>query len=305
MRAMVLAAGLARRLRPLSNNWPKCLMPLAGEPLLALTLKKLASLGVSQTVVNTHYLAEQVAGFINAWPGAPQVNISHEAELLGTGGALVKAKAMLGTNPFWHMNADVYCTASLDMLPAIMRQKKAIAVLGLVEDSRFNSVALDAAHNVLGVKGYVNLPPDAPLHTYSGLAFVHPRLLNYLPASGPGSLVDAWHLALRAGETIAGALLDGHWSDLGTWRDLWQANCELAATLPSKTLFGQNTSLHPSASLQGFCFAGDGVRIEADALVKNSVILPGARILAAARVEDAIIGKDFTAGGVLQNGAFA
>ena len=302
MRAMVLAAGMGTRLQPLTHLWPKCLMPVANQPLLDITLKKLAKLGTVKTVVNTHYLAKQVTNYLQ-YQQTMTVDISHEPQLLGTGGALVKAAHLLGNAPFWHMNADIYCDADLAQMSRLMRQNNPVAVLGLVNEPRFNSVAIDDTGRLLGVKGYLELPTGIPLYTYSGMALLHPRLLEYLPAKGPSNLVDAWHMALKAGETILCCQLDGLWSDLGTWQDLWQANYNLAQNHP--VLAADSAQISVQATVQGFCFASESCIIESGAFVKDSLLLPGARVNSGAKVEHAILGKDFIASGEYVNGAFA
>ena len=305
MRAMVLAAGLGRRLLPLTSLWPKCLMPVGDQPLLLLALLKLFRLGAINAVVNTHHLAPHVASFLNRLAIGLPVIISHELELLGTGGALVRARAHFKEDPLWLINADIWCDADLSLLGDAMERHSPIACLGMVNDPRFNSVAVDDSGRLLGVRGYAALPQGAPLFTYSGLGCLHPRLLDYLPVSGPSNLVDAWHRALAAGETIICLPLAGQWNDLGAWQDLWRANCELAMAGEEKILMGPGAVIDRAAQVRGFCFMGEHCLIEAGALVKNSLLLPGAKVSAGARVENAILGKDFVARGVLSNGAFA
>lgn len=301
MRAMVLAAGLGSRLLPLTANWPKCLMPVANTPLLELALQRLASLRAQEVVVNTHYLADLVSDYVLTSPFDLHLHISHETELLGTGGALVKAGPLLGQDPFWLMNADVWCNADLSALPALMQKHKAIACLGLVDEPRFNSVAVDSEMRVLAVKGYAPVPANSRLYTYSGLAWLHPRLLSYLPTQGPSNLVDAWHRAMAEREPIIGVRLQGQWSDLGTWQDLWRANA--AQAKGGMILLDSNANIDPVAKVEGFCFMGPGSRIEANAKVKNSVLLPGAVV--AGQAENAIIGKDAIFHGSLCDGVFA
>ena len=89
-RALLLAAGLGTRLRPLTMQTPKCLVPIGGEPLLGHWLRKLELAGCDSVLVNTHYLAEQVKAFLQSWQ-SPRMNVSsvHEPELLGTAGTLL------------------------------------------------------------------------------------------------------------------------------------------------------------------------------------------------------------------------
>src|SRR3954467_4846086 len=105
-KAMVLAAGLGVRMRPLTDKMPKPLVRVAGQPLLDHVLDKLASAGVTEAVVNVHYLPDQIIAH-TASRAHPRITISDERnEVLGTGGAVVKALPLLGAVPFFHLNAD-------------------------------------------------------------------------------------------------------------------------------------------------------------------------------------------------------
>ena len=105
-KAMVLAAGLGLRMRPLTDHMPKPLVRVAGQTLLDHVLDKLAAAGVSEAVINVHYLPDQIIEHVKT-RSRPRVIISDERdEVLGTGGAVVKALPLLGDAPFFHVNAD-------------------------------------------------------------------------------------------------------------------------------------------------------------------------------------------------------
>src|SRR4051812_22326964 len=104
--AMVLAAGLGERMRPLTKRMPKPLVPVAGKPLIDHVLDRLASAGVERAVVNVHYLADMLEHHL-ADRHAPKIVISDErGALLNTGGGVVKALAAIGSAPFVHINSD-------------------------------------------------------------------------------------------------------------------------------------------------------------------------------------------------------
>jgi NDP-sugar pyrophosphorylase family protein len=303
MKAMVLAAGLGRRLLPLTRRWPKCLMPVANQPLLGLALEQLRRQGAEQVVVNTHHLAPEVQKYLRAfWP---HTSVSHEPVILGTGGALAQAADFFQDEPFWLRNADVLSKADLGQLSRVMRENKAIACLGVVDDSRFNSLAMDQQGFLLGVAGYQEFQYSGRLYTYAGLACFAPRFLAYLPPVYPSSLVEAWLAALAAKEKIMTVVLKEDWNDLGTWRQLWQANYELGAGEDKILLTERGAEVKPGAVIEGFCFMSANSRVEAGAWVKNSLLLPRATVTSGAVVENAIIGKGFQAKGVLRGGAFA
>src|SRR3954471_24905266 len=104
--AMVLAAGLGERMRPLTNQMPKPLVPVAGKPLLDHVLDRLAAAGVERAVVNVHYLADMIEAHLRRRT-RPAITISDERDvLLDTGGGVVKALGALGPEPFFHLNSD-------------------------------------------------------------------------------------------------------------------------------------------------------------------------------------------------------
>jgi mannose-1-phosphate guanylyltransferase len=114
MKAVLLAGGYGTRLRPLTDHTPKCLVPIRGVPLLELWLKRLTQAGVSEFLVNTHYLAPQVNAFIAASPYAPRVQLVHEEELLGTAGTLRANRAFWEQeNALMVVHADNLCECDL------------------------------------------------------------------------------------------------------------------------------------------------------------------------------------------------
>ena len=121
-RAMVLAAGRGTRMRHLTLDRPKPLIPVLGTPLLAMMLYRLAAVGVEQAVVNSHYLGEQIENFVKCWRN-PRVVLSPERELLDTGGGIVQALPHLGPSAFYVMNSDMVWLD--DAEPALLRLAQA------------------------------------------------------------------------------------------------------------------------------------------------------------------------------------
>lgn len=315
MNAMVLAAGLGTRLAPLTSRRPKCLMPVMNTPLLAWWLRRLAAWGVARAVVNTHHLAEMVRAWLAANPvDGLSVAESHEPVILGTGGGLVAARAVLGRGPFLLVNADVLATADLRLLAAALTAANAAAVLGLVDDARFNSVAVDAAGRVLGFRGGPLAGTPAAWRTYAGLAAIAPALLDGLPPAGFSTLVDGLNAAIAAGRPVLGVELPGFWDDLGTPEHLLLLHRRLAQDPPAgledlapagPLVLGPGAAVEPGAEVAGFCVLGAGARVAAGASVADSLLLPGAAVLARARVRWAVLGDGFQAAGLIDGGAFA
>lgn len=315
MRAFVLAAGLGTRLLPLTRLRPKCLMPVMNQPLLGLWLKRLAALGVGRTVVNTHHLAPLVRAYLASGP-LPGLELieSHEPLILGTGGALVAARELLGPEPFLLVNADVLASADLCPLLAAREASNALAVLGLVDDARFNSVALDQAGRVLGFKGDAGLEEAPRWLTYSGLAAISPELLDHLPGQGFSTLVAGLQAGIAAGRPVLGLELGGFWDDLGTPQHLWGLHRRLMASPPpglehlaagGPLLLAPGALIEPGARVEGFAVLGAGARVRAGAVLQDSLLLPGAIVDAGARVTGAVLGDGFLARGQIEGGTHA
>jgi mannose-1-phosphate guanylyltransferase len=106
MRALLLAAGLGTRLRPITNTVPKCMVPIHGKPLLGYWLGLLLNDGVDRILINTHYLPEPVCSFVAASPCAPSISLVHEVHLLGTGGTVLKNRAFAAGQALMVGHAD-------------------------------------------------------------------------------------------------------------------------------------------------------------------------------------------------------
>src|SRR5271163_1055013 len=143
--AMVLAAGNGIRMRPLTDRTPKPLIEVCGKPLLDNVLDRLAATGVETAVVNVHYLADQIERHL-AGRRSPRIVISDErAELLDTGGGVVKALPILGATPFFHLNSD---TIWIDgVKPNLTRLAEGF------DPARMDALLLLAATNSVGYTG--------------------------------------------------------------------------------------------------------------------------------------------------------
>jgi len=312
---MVLAAGLGTRLLPLTNKRPKCLMPVMNRPLLGLWLERLAAWGVERAVVNTHHLASMVSAWTggNTPPGL-EVRLSHEPQILGTGGGLVAARPWLGRAPFLLVNADVLATAPAPELAQVQAETGALAVLGVVDEPSINSVALDQAGRLLGFAGDEGLPASARWRTYSGLACLTPEFLDLLPARGFSSLVQGLRAARAQGGLVLGVELGGFWDDLGAAQRLLALHHRLVQDPPAGLEFlvpprplvlGPGARVEPGGRVQGMAVLGAGAVVEDGALVSDSLLFPGARAAAGSRVQEAVLGDGFVAQGELSGGAYA
>jgi MurNAc alpha-1-phosphate uridylyltransferase len=218
-KAMVLAAGLGVRMRPLTDHMPKPLVRVAGQPLLDHVLDKLAGAGVTEAVVNVHYLPDQIIQH-TATRTRPRIIISDERDVvLGTGGAVVKALPLLGKDPFFHVNAD---TMWIDgVRPNLTRLAEAF-------DPRRMDILLLMAPTTSSIgysgRGDYAMLADGALRkrrehqvvpfVYAGAAIMSPSLFTGAPA-GEFSLTRMFDRANEQ-ERLFGLRLDGVWMHVGT-----------------------------------------------------------------------------------------
>jgi MurNAc alpha-1-phosphate uridylyltransferase len=231
--AMVLAAGLGERMRPLTDRLPKPLVEVAGKPLIDHVLDRLAAAGVKHAVVNVHYLADLIERHLKG-RARPQVVISDErSKLLDTGGGVVKALPLLGGEPFFHLNSD---TIWIDgVKPNLDRLAEA-----------FDSAATDALLLLAPIatsigyagRGDFTMAPDGRLlrrserdvapFVYAGAAILRPELFAGAP-SGAFSLTKLFDRAAESGR-LHGLRLEGVWMHVGTPDAIAQAESAIKAS---------------------------------------------------------------------------
>jgi N-acetyl-alpha-D-muramate 1-phosphate uridylyltransferase len=230
--AMILAAGFGVRMKPLTDRIPKPLVKVGGKALIDHVLDRLADAGVEQAIVNVHYLADVLTRHL-ASRQVPEIVISDEREqLLETGGGVVKALPLLGTQPFFHVNSD---TIWIDGV------KPNLAALAHLFDRQRMDALLLLAPTTASIgyagRGDYSMAPDGRLKrrgerdvvpfVYSGAAIFSPALFAGAPA-GPFSLTRLFDRAEEAGR-LHGLRLEGTWMHVGTPEAVAEAEKALLA----------------------------------------------------------------------------
>ena len=306
-RAMVLAAGYGTRLRPLTDRLPKPLVPVLGRPLLARVVEGLRAAGARRIAINSHHLPEQIARCVEQFAlsdHACEYRLLHEPDILGTGGALVNARAFLDQGePFLLHNGDVLTDLDLRALVAAHRAGGALVTLALADDSATNSVLLAPDGRVLDINGRQAVAPDeGRLLTYTGVAVIEPALFRWLPGSGYATLVEALLSALadqpRAVRGFAPSPL--YWNDLGTIARLLAAHRDLLVEGPTAwpraagegaaLYLAQGAAVAPDAQVEGFLSLGRGARVAGGARLADCVVLDGVTVPAGAAWRRAVLG---------------
>ena len=230
--AMILAAGLGTRMRPLTQDTAKPMLPLQGRPLLDHALDRLAEAGVEQVVVNTHWQAGTIEAHLAARSVAPRVTILREKTLRDTGGAVAAALAagLLGEAPFFVVNGDAVWLdgpiLALARLADSLGIEDADAVLLLHRGAQVTSEvgAGDFAVDEWGIPRRPHENEQVP-YIFAGVQILSPRLFQDAPAL-PFSMNLIWDRAIAAGR-LRVIIHDGVWFHLSTPPDLARAETEL------------------------------------------------------------------------------
>jgi NDP-sugar pyrophosphorylase family protein len=228
MKAMILAAGLGSRLRPLTNTIPKPLLPIAGTPLIVWNLLLLKRHGFRDVIINLHHLGpmiEQALG--NGSKYGLRIYYSHEPVILGTGGGIKQAEPNFSGEPVLVLNSDTLFELDLEALCAFHQDTRALATLVVRSDTdavRWGLVEVDSDERIVRItgRGRADTGVTKP-RMFAGIHILHPRLLRDVPKGTPSSIIDAYVAAIQRGDRVMGYELTGYWSDIGTAERYGQA----------------------------------------------------------------------------------
>jgi mannose-1-phosphate guanylyltransferase len=237
MKAMILAAGLGTRLRPLTDKLPKALVEISGRTLLEIALERLESFGVREVIVNVHHHAEKIAAYLKSKNHfSMKIAISREADLLlDTGGGLKKAAWFFLENdsqdPFLLHNVDVLSNIDLRRMAEAHKEKGTLVTLAVQERKSSRQLLFDEDGFLCGrrkgagsadeiVRSSATFEPLA----FAGIHVISPRLLKLITEEGAFSIIDTYLRLAGAGEKISAFRTDQYyWRDLGRPEDLQQA----------------------------------------------------------------------------------
>lgn len=238
MKAMVLAAGLGTRLRPLTNDRPKALVEVAGKTLLELTLGRLRSFGVSEVIINVHHFADMVVDYLKTHQNfGMRIAISREDVLLDTGGGLKKAAWFFleDKDPFLLHNVDVLSTIDLARMVAFHQQQQALATLAVQDRHTSRYLLFDSNGHLCGRRAGQDGPLELvrPAHhvdafAFAGIHVISPRLLPLLTEDGAFSIITSYLRLAASSKKISAFRADEYqWRDLGKLENIAKAAQDL------------------------------------------------------------------------------
>jgi NDP-sugar pyrophosphorylase family protein len=237
MKAMVLAAGLGTRLRPLTDHRPKALVEIGGRTLLEITLTRLKSFGIQEVIVNLHHFSGTILDYLKSRNNfGLRIEVSLEDVLLDTGGGLKKAGWFFlqdgkKDEPFLLHNVDVISSINLAGLMSRHKESKALSTLAVQERETSRYLLFDGHSQLCGRRIVREKKEELvrPAESVNALAFtgihvISPRLLEMMNEQGAFSIIDVYLRLARQGEVIEGSRADNaYWRDLGKLNEIQQA----------------------------------------------------------------------------------
>ncbi|MFN2586707.1 MAG: sugar phosphate nucleotidyltransferase [Actinomycetota bacterium] len=317
MKALLLAGGFGTRLRPLTYTRPKHLLPVANREHIVHVFDLLQRHGIDDVVLLTSYLAETFDYLVDSGRGRGlNLEVSQEAEPLGTAGALRNAEAFTGGETFLAFNGDVLTDVDLRALVEFHRDRRAEATILLtpVDDPSLYGVVPTGPDG--RVREFIEKPPPGQAPTdfvNAGVYVLEPSVLDRIPAGQMWSIERATFPQLvDEGARLFATGSDGYWMDIGTPEKYLQANLDALAgrfraeglVLGGEAVASDGAAVDEGARVSCSCL-GSGVIVEAGAEVADSVLLPGVRVEDGARVHRSVLGEGVTvrAGAIVEGAA--
>jgi NDP-sugar pyrophosphorylase family protein len=237
MKAMILAAGLGTRLRPLTDDRPKALVEVAGRTLLEITLRRLQQFGVREVIVNLHHFADMVVDYLKKHDNfGMRIEISREDVLLDTGGGLKKAAWFFredghSDEPFLLHNVDVLSTIDLRRMLDFHQQNQALATLAVQERETSRYLLFDEQNQLCGRRAGRDQEPEIvrpSIETlalaFCGVHVISPQLLTKMSEDGVFSIITSYVRLASEGEKVMAFRADEYyWRDLGKPENVAQA----------------------------------------------------------------------------------
>lgn len=282
MNAMILAAGLGTRLRPLTNEIPKPLVPILNEPVIVHILKNLNKFNIKNVAINLHHKSDLIIKESKKWE---QLNTNfsflYEKEILGTGGGILNASSMLKDDTFVVSNGDIYYEISLMDALKLHKQRSSIATLILIphrDVDKKGAVKIDENGRIWEIAN-VGKKTKKQLQSYvfSGVHILEPEIFKLLPSNGCIVRATYQNLILKNIPIYAYVDNTGYWSDIGTLQSYLQTNLDLLKKLNQPNIINEQVKI-PKTCFINNCIIGKNVFLTENIELMNCVIWNESRI---------------------------
>ncbi|MBW2645338.1 MAG: NDP-sugar synthase [Deltaproteobacteria bacterium] len=303
MKAMILAAGLGTRVRPLSTLKPKPLFPILNRPIIDILIRQLKKAGCEAIIINTHHLAERITDYLSGQDYGIPVTIRFEPAILGTAGGIKNVEDFWDDRPFIVINTDVLTDINLAEFYRFHISHDNAATLILHDFPKFNNVQVNRADYVIG---FDQLGTDRKLPTtcrrlaFTGIQVIDPGVLEFIPKGEFASSIDVYQAMLKSGFKVKGYITSNHyWQDIGSFegyrqgvRDCLEGRCQIPdiSLQKGRTYCGSNLVIGENSRFDGWNSIGDSVSIGNNCLISRSVIWDNVTIGDGVTITDSVVG---------------
>ena len=294
---MILAAGKGNRLLPLTGLRPKPLLPIYNTPILNLTIDQLRQTGVTDIIINTHHLNQNMNTFLQANTSSRvNITLSHEPDLLGTAGAIKNVEAFWDNQPFIVINGDIVHTIDLHTAYQNHKERGNLATLILHQYPRYNQVDVDNEGNIVAIREERVRETLSSTYrlAFTGIHIISPQLLREIPPNHYVDIISLYLQLISKGMAICGYQVKKHyWLDIGTvmdyhriHQDIYQKKIPLNHLSPR----AESSSIGKDTTLDGYVCLGGDTTIGKNCTIKNSIIWDEVDVYDNLTIEGCIIG---------------
>ncbi|MFL5937666.1 MAG: sugar phosphate nucleotidyltransferase, partial [Gaiellaceae bacterium] len=305
MKAVVMAGGEGTRLRPLTSNQPKPMVPIVGKPCMEHILELLKSHGFDDVIVTVAFLPQAIRGYFGGGDAlGMDISYSVEESPLGTAGSVRLAADQLDDEPFIVISGDALCDLDLAGLVQTHRDANAAVTIGLVSVENPLEFGIVVTDDDGRIERFLEKPSWGQVFSdtiNTGIYVLQPEVLRHIPTDRPYDFAkELFPLLLEMGRPLYGCVLEGYWQDIGNLDQYRQANYDaldgkVALNIPGIQLrgniwIGEGVELDDLDQVEGPAFVGSNCRIAPDASIgPHSVLGTNSTLRERARIERAVI----------------
>jgi len=325
MKAIIIAGGLGTRLRPLTYDIPKPIIPMANRPFVFHQIELLKKFGISDIILNLHYMSDNIKNILSeVQKMGVKVSFSLEDKPLGTAGAVKNAEEYFDDGPMLVFNGDILTDINLKKLIDFHKQKKATVSLTLKNVDDPTPYGLIITGDDGRVQSFIEKPnwDQVKARTINaGVYIVEPGIFKKVPKGKPFSFErQLYPILLEEGEKIYGYISDAYWKDIGDPAKYLQAHRDIlagdvmvnvpgnkigahiwveegavissSAKVRGPALLGKNSKVADNVDIHESVVLGERVEVGKGTQLKDCVILAGTTIGENVKIEDTVIGEN-------------
>lgn len=302
--AALLAAGEGRRLKPITNYYPKPLLPIVSVPLLQHILLSLEEQGIGKVCINVCHLKSRIIDFLRESTPRIRLVLSEEEKILGTGGGIGAMRGSIQTRDFVVHNGDIVTDIRFAPCLAFHRAQNAMATLIVEKRAGTQDVLLDDRGRIVDIAG--RLGRDGIPFGYTGIGVLSRGIFDHLPERGYADLVDTYASMIEKGKPLYGFESKGHyWLDIGTKEKYLRVHRDILVDkqtpfrgiqrIGSGVFIGTDSWVSEKARLSGFISIGANCSVEAGVHLENCVVLDNTHVQEEDFLTNAVIAPEFIA----------